>query len=73
VLQAFGQAADILWALEHDAQALEAQRLFGQARLGYSQAKSQRYLDTAQLFEVMGGAWRDWQDPALSSDGAPID
>jgi len=46
-------------------QVLQAQRLFGQARLGYAQAKSQRYLDTAQLFEAMGGAWRDWKDPAM--------
>ena len=92
VLQAFGQVADTLQALEHDAKAidvqrdaldsarasldlsqesykegqasfiqvLQAQRLFGQARLGYAQAKSQRYLDTAQLFDAMGGAWRDW-------------
>jgi NodT family efflux transporter outer membrane factor (OMF) lipoprotein len=95
VLQAFGQVADILQALEHDAmalnaqrealdaaqaslelsqesykegqgsflQVLQAQRLFGQARLGYALAKSQRYLDTTQLFEAMGGAWRDWKDP----------
>ncbi len=35
----------------------------GQARLGYALAKSQRYLDTTQLFEAMGGAWRDWKDP----------
>lgn len=95
VLQAFGQTADVLQALQHDAQAvdaqraaleaaqaslglsqdsykagqasflqvLEAQRLFGQARLGYAQARSQRYLDTAQLFEVMGGAWADGKTP----------
>jgi NodT family efflux transporter outer membrane factor (OMF) lipoprotein len=98
VLQAFGQVADTLQALEHDAlaldaqrealdtaqaslelsresyregeasfiQVLQAQRLFGQARLGYAEARSQRYLDTAQLFEAMGGAWRDWKDPAMS-------
>ncbi|MGO8919407.1 MAG: efflux transporter outer membrane subunit [Stellaceae bacterium] len=51
-------------------QVLVAQRLFEQARLGYAQAKSQRYLDTAQLFEAMGGAWRDWKDPAISAIGA---
>jgi outer membrane protein TolC len=97
VLQAFGQVADTLQALEHDAtaldaqrealdtaqaslelsqesykegqasfiQVLQAQRLFGQARLGYAQAKSQRYLDTAQLFAAMGGAWQDWKDPSM--------
>jgi NodT family efflux transporter outer membrane factor (OMF) lipoprotein len=97
VLQAFGQVADILQALDHDAaaldaqrqaldtaqeslglsqesykegqssfiQVLQAQRLFAQARLGYAQARSQRYLDTAQLFEAMGGAWQDWKDPAM--------
>jgi NodT family efflux transporter outer membrane factor (OMF) lipoprotein len=91
VLQAFGQVADTLQALEHDAnaldaqhealvaaqaslelsqesfkegqgsliQVLQAQRLFGQSRLGYAQARSQRYLDTAQLFEALGGAWRE--------------
>jgi NodT family efflux transporter outer membrane factor (OMF) lipoprotein len=46
-------------------QVLQAQRLFGQARLGYAVAKSQRYLDTTQLFEAMGGAWRDWKEPAM--------
>ncbi len=93
VLQAFGQVADSLQALEHDAmtleaqhealeaartslelsqesykegqasfiQVLQAQRLFGQARLGYAQARSQRYLDTAQLFEAMGGASQEWK------------
>jgi NodT family efflux transporter outer membrane factor (OMF) lipoprotein len=102
VLQAFGQVADTLRALEHDAEALdaqrnsldtaqaslelsqesykegqanflqvmEAQRLFEQARLGYAQARGQRYLDTAQLFEAMGGAWREWKEPAMSEGGA---
>jgi NodT family efflux transporter outer membrane factor (OMF) lipoprotein len=97
ILQAFGQVADTLHALEHDAKAIEAQRealdaaqaslelsqesykegqasfiqvlqaqrLYGQARLGYVQAKAQRYLDTAQLFEALGGAWKDWQDPSM--------
>lgn len=45
--------------------------IFGQARLGYAQAKSQRYLDTAQLFEAMGGAWWDWKEPAIRTDGEP--
>ena len=92
MLGAFGQVADNLRALEHDAQALaaqqtalataqrsfeltqesyaegqasfvqllQAQRLFQQARLGYAKAKGQRYLDTAQLFVAMGGAWKPW-------------
>jgi NodT family efflux transporter outer membrane factor (OMF) lipoprotein len=38
-------------------QVLDAQRLFQQARLGYARARAQRYLDTAQLFAAMGGAW----------------
>ncbi len=89
LLQAFGQVAILLRALEHDAesmaaeqkaletarasleltqqsyqagqssflQLLEAQRLYQQARLGYVRAKSQRYIDTAQLFVAMGGGW----------------
>ncbi len=97
VLSAFGQVADLLRALEHDAQllaaeqramtvaqaslnltqeayragqasllqVLDAQRLAAQAQLGYIRAKAQRYQDTAQLFAAMGGAWRDWKDPAL--------
>ncbi|HXW22474.1 MAG TPA: efflux transporter outer membrane subunit, partial [Rhodomicrobium sp.] len=102
VLQAFGQVADVLRALQHDAellaaqqraletaqaslslaqdsfaagqasflQVLDAQRLYQQARLGYAKAKGQRYLDTAQLFEAMGGAWQDWKDPAMGSGRA---
>jgi NodT family efflux transporter outer membrane factor (OMF) lipoprotein len=50
-------------------QVMAAQRLFEQARLGYAKARSQRFLDTAQLFEAMGGAWRDWKDPAMSAVG----
>jgi NodT family efflux transporter outer membrane factor (OMF) lipoprotein len=103
VLQAFGQVADTLRALEHDASALNAQqeamytarasfelsqagykagqasfldvivarRLYEQARIGYAKARGQRYLDTAQLFEAMGGGWRQWKDPAVgASDSA---
>jgi outer membrane protein TolC len=87
VLQAFGQVADVLRALQHDAdlvaaenaavtsseaslklsqdaytfgrgslvQVLDAQRLYGQALVGYARAKGQRYLDTVLLFEAMGG------------------
>ena len=87
VLQAFGQVADVLNALQHDAQTLsaqqaafeaarasldltqqsfqagqasfvqilDAQRLYQQARLGLSRARSARYLDTVQLFLALGG------------------
>jgi len=99
VLQAFGQVADTLRALQHDAEevaaqqnaletaqasleltqesytegqasfllVLEAQRLYQQARLAYAKAKSQRYLDTVQLFVAVGGGWRNWNDPALGA------
>ena len=40
---------------------LDAQRRYQQARLGYVRAVQQRYLDTVQLFAVMGGGWRQWQ------------
>jgi len=105
VLQAFGQVADVLRGIEHDAellaaqqraletardslnltqdsyaagqasflQVLDAQRLYEQARLGYAKAKGQRYLDTAQLFEAMGGAWQDWKDPAMQAGASPPD
>jgi NodT family efflux transporter outer membrane factor (OMF) lipoprotein len=87
VLGAFGQVADALSALQHDAEAvaaqqkaletakatldltqqsyeagqasfvqvLVAQRLYQQARLGITRAVSQRYLDTALFFLVLGG------------------
>ncbi|HVO90621.1 MAG TPA: efflux transporter outer membrane subunit [Casimicrobiaceae bacterium] len=41
-------------------QLLQTQRLYQQARLGYSRAKGQRYVDAAQLFVVMGGDWTAW-------------
>ncbi len=98
VLQAFGQVADTLRALQHDAEAiaaqqyaletaqasleltresyaagqasflhvLEVQRLYQQARLGYARARSQRYLDSVQLFVALGGGWRGGNDPALA-------
>ena len=100
VLQAFGQVADVLRALQHDAellraqgtalttsvaslklaqdayaagrgsllQVLDAERLYGQAVLGYARAKAQRFLDTVLLFEAVGGAWQDWLRQAT---GAP--
>jgi NodT family efflux transporter outer membrane factor (OMF) lipoprotein len=87
VLAAFGQVADALNALQHDAEAVEAQqaaleasrasleltqqsyeagqasflqilvtqRIYLQARLGIARAESERYLDTALLYLVLGG------------------
>jgi NodT family efflux transporter outer membrane factor (OMF) lipoprotein len=50
-------------------QVLNSQRLYAQARLGYANAKGQRYQDTVQLFEAMGGAWQEWKDPAMLVGG----
>ena len=92
VLQSFAQVADLLEALAHDGEQLEAQRraldasnaslgltresyqagnigllqvldserLNQQARLGYVRARSQQFLDTAQLYVALGGGWWDW-------------
>lgn len=102
ILQAFTQVADVLRALQHDAelldaeknalefaqsslslnqqsyaaghasllQVLDAQRLYQQARLGYVRARAQRYQDTAQLFEAMGGRWENADDAALAGANA---
>ena len=43
---------------------IEAQRLFQQARLGHVRAKSQRYIDTLQLFIAIGGAKDEAPAPA---------
>jgi NodT family efflux transporter outer membrane factor (OMF) lipoprotein len=106
VLQSFGQVADVLDGLTHDAelldeqqraltaaesslaltrrsysigsvgvlQVVDAQRLVEQSRLGVVRAKAQRYLDTAQLFVAMGGAWWNWrgQTEAPTSAAAPV-
>jgi NodT family efflux transporter outer membrane factor (OMF) lipoprotein len=45
---------------------LDAQRSYEQARLGYTRAEAQRYLDSAQLFVAMGGGW--WEDRTLCGD-----
>jgi NodT family efflux transporter outer membrane factor (OMF) lipoprotein len=42
-------------------QVLDAERQYAQARLGYTRAKAQRFVDTAQLFNAMGGGWWDWR------------
>lgn len=45
---------------------LDAERNYQQANLGYIRAKTQRYLDSAQLFVAMGGGW--WKDSTLCGD-----
>ena len=89
VLASCGQVADVLQALDHDAQLLQseqqsadaadaalraararyaaaqvnvlevlrAQRELGRARIDLIAARSQRFLDTVQLFAAMGGGW----------------
>lgn len=42
-------------------QVLDAERSYAQARLGYTRATAQRFIDTAQLFNAMGGGWWDWR------------
>ena len=44
-------------------QLLDAERAYQQARLGYSRARAQRYLDSALLFVAMGGGWWHANDP----------
>jgi NodT family efflux transporter outer membrane factor (OMF) lipoprotein len=93
VITAFAQVADVLTALQYDAQfltqerealesaarslqlsrqtfgrgsitvlqVLDAARQYEQARLAYIKAKAQRYLDTSQLFNAMGGGWWEWR------------
>jgi len=103
VLQSFGQVADVLQALDHDAellaaeesavtaaqssldltrraysignvgvlQVVDAERQVQQARLGLVRARSQRYLDTAQLFLAMGGGWWNWRERTADADAKP--
>jgi NodT family efflux transporter outer membrane factor (OMF) lipoprotein len=42
-------------------QVLDSERAYAQARIGYTRAKAQRFVDTAQLFNAMGGGWWDWR------------
>lgn len=99
VLQSFAQVADLLEALAHDGEQLEAQRraldasnaslaltresyqagnigllqvldaerLWQQARLGYVRARTQQFLDTAQLYVALGGGWWSWTGQAPDS------
>ena len=89
VLEGLRQVADMLRALGHDAelvqaehhalnvsktalaltrdrfsvgtvnmlQLFDAERSYQQARISYSRARAQRYLDSAQLFVALGGGW----------------
>jgi NodT family efflux transporter outer membrane factor (OMF) lipoprotein len=38
-------------------QLIVAERAYQQARLGYTKAEAQRFLDTAQIFVALGGGW----------------
>jgi len=57
-------------------QVLDAERSYSQARLSYAKSNGQRYIDSAQLFNAMGGGWWDWRakDPEMNAkdddDGA---
>ncbi len=42
---------------------LDAERRYQQARLGYAQARAQRYTDSARLLVALGGGW--WKHPSL--------
>lgn len=42
-------------------QVLDAERSYAQARLGYTRTRGQRLVDSAQLFNAMGGGWWDWR------------
>ncbi len=55
-------------------QVLDSERQYAQARLGYTRARAQRFTDSAQLFNAMGGGWWDWRasDPAAPKSAAAI-
>jgi NodT family efflux transporter outer membrane factor (OMF) lipoprotein len=42
-------------------QVLDAERSYAVARLSYTRSNAQRFIDTAQLFNAMGGGWWDWR------------
>lgn len=48
-------------------QVVDAQRQVEQARLGQVRARAQRYIDTAQLYVAMGGAWWSWRGGAAAA------
>lgn len=42
-------------------QVVDSERQYSQARLAYIKAQAQRFVDSAQLFNAMGGGWWDWR------------
>jgi NodT family efflux transporter outer membrane factor (OMF) lipoprotein len=42
-------------------QVVDSERQYAQARLAYTKAQAQRFVDSAQLFNAMGGGWWDWR------------
>lgn len=101
VLSAFQNVADVLRALDQDAELvrvqndaeqaaknqleltrqqykygatnvlylLNAERTEEQTRIGLIQARAGRYMDTATLFQALGGGW--WNQPALAQASSP--
>jgi NodT family efflux transporter outer membrane factor (OMF) lipoprotein len=51
-------------------QVLDAERLYGQARLGLIRAITQRLVDTSRFLVAMGGAWWDWQAEEADAEAA---
>jgi NodT family efflux transporter outer membrane factor (OMF) lipoprotein len=49
-------------------QVLDAERLYQNARIGYTRAQAQRYMDTAQLFLALGGSGADSADAITAGD-----
>jgi len=55
---------------------LNGQVTYSQARIAYVQARAQRYIDTAALFDALGGGWwptqaTDKGEPAAAPHGQP--
>lgn len=79
--QAAGQALDVLRA-QYRAGAVDYLKLltgqvqYNQARIAYVKARAQRYIDTAALFDALGGGWwpahQAGHDPHVSHQGSDI-
>jgi outer membrane protein TolC len=54
-------------------QVLDAERSFAVASLSYTRSNAQRYIDSAQLFNAMGGGWWDWRakDNEMAAKSVP--
>ncbi len=52
-------------------QVLDAERQLEQARLGAIRAAAQRYLDSADLFNAMGGNWQSWRTTKTAAAKRP--